>query len=416
MHKILTTLLLTLTLVTGLAAANGIDGEVLVKAGTTGNKALPTSQTTNVTISATSRVTDGASAVAFSLNSSNALSTGGAQSFQLQNAGTNIASILPSGAMRVGLAAAAGFDDVAGMLFEGASKADQASATLRNDTTDGNSFARWQLINGGADTTNQLSFSQIDVGNNDQYTYIQEQVGVGDEQVNTKFVIGGDNDYVVFKPFVSSSTTPYTFDTSLAHTSGNLMAVKNNGTNGISLTSEFGFETGRGNPGGYASGFNYTADVDVGGSPLWEISAHSYTNISNQEGAWVDITGDGSGRTVDFVVISGGPAANNIIELNVGPGSGFFKIAELGGVGDLVTLDPYASASTPVVVINSSLTHTSGDFVQFNNNNTNYVTFQPDQASTNTPITININGTLKRVHVGGPDSGGTGLRALAVEN
>jgi hypothetical protein len=76
MQKLLTILLTTCLTIATHAAANGIDGELLVKVGTTGNKAIPTSQTTNVTISATSKVTDGASAVAFSLNSSNALSTG----------------------------------------------------------------------------------------------------------------------------------------------------------------------------------------------------------------------------------------------------------------------------------------------------------------------------------------------------
>jgi hypothetical protein len=71
------------------AAASAIDGEVFVAAGTSGTNALPSSRTTNVTISAKSTIANGASAVAFELASSNALSTAGSKLLQLKNSTTN---------------------------------------------------------------------------------------------------------------------------------------------------------------------------------------------------------------------------------------------------------------------------------------------------------------------------------------
>lgn len=84
------------------SSPSAINGEVFVAAGTSGTNALPSSRTTNVTISVISKVTDGASAVAVRLDSTNALSTSGAQQLAVSNRGTNVATVFPEGTIFTG--------------------------------------------------------------------------------------------------------------------------------------------------------------------------------------------------------------------------------------------------------------------------------------------------------------------------
>lgn len=95
---------LTLILLTTLlplathAASSSIDGEIFVAAGTTGTNALPSSRTTNITISATSKVADGTTG--FNFNASTTHTTG--YLLTLQNNTTNIAVIDYNGGLTLG--------------------------------------------------------------------------------------------------------------------------------------------------------------------------------------------------------------------------------------------------------------------------------------------------------------------------
>jgi hypothetical protein len=194
MQKLLTILLTTCLTIATHAAANGIDGELLVKVGTTGNKAIPTSQTTNVTISATSKVTDGASAVAFSLNSSNALSTSGAKLLTVGNGGTNVAN--------------------------DSWLVDSDSAATYSGSVKAHTLADVDFP--------EASVQVFSRGTNGIASQVQIVGSVGSEEV---YATGATGVLFDIWPSAGATATAYTYDTSRTHTSGNLVEVKNNTTN-----------------------------------------------------------------------------------------------------------------------------------------------------------------------------------------
>lgn len=387
MRNLLATLLSTLTLLSTYGAANGIDGEVLVKAGTTGNKALPSSQTTNVTISATSKVTDGASAVAFSLNSSNALSTSGAKLLTVGNGGNTVTLITFEGSIESGVGNPSGnnpgFNYIADTEVGGNPVWE---LTIQSLTNLSNHEGSWIEASGNASTRDGgLRVISGGPAYNDQIN-----LSVSPDIANIS-ISGQAGTLLSLDPHSADGTTPYTFDTSLAHTSGNLMEVKNNGTNTFGLAAS----------GGLIIGHDFN------------------TWISDSSGEIVNLTiGDKSANSsssifAEYIDSVTGTTIDNQVTLYTDSSTADFTIYSNGVK---TKLQPTASDGTAVLISDTVITHTTGDLAQFKNSTTNYVTFQPDQAATNTPITININGTLKRVHVGAPDSGGTGLRALVVEN
>jgi hypothetical protein len=105
--------------------------------------------------------------------------------------------------------------------------------------------------------------------------------------------------------------------------------------------------------------------------------------------------------------------------INLAAGSGNISIAgsPVGGTGNGFNMQP--TVTDGAVIYNYSSLHdlSTTNMVQWQNHGTNFVAFHPGNiASTNTPIFISIDGTFLQVHVGAPDSGGTGLRALTVVN
>lgn len=180
-------------------------------------------------------VVDAADAVVLSIGSSNVLSTPGARLLALMNESTDALTILPSGAVRIGNAATSGYDDTPGILLNGNMIDDQASFEFRSDSLDANDFSRLQSGNGGT-TTNANSTLILESGNADDYTYLRLKTGVADNQATSGLFMGGAGNYVYIRPWVADGLTPNILDTAAAHTSGNLLEVKNGGTNVITGT------------------------------------------------------------------------------------------------------------------------------------------------------------------------------------
>jgi hypothetical protein len=82
----------------------------------------------------------------------------------------------------------------------------------------------------------------------------------------------------------------------------------------------------------------------------------------------------------------------------------------------VVDINPEAIDGSTPFSLSTHTAHSSGKLFTVSNVGTNFVGIPVDQAATNAPLILNINGTQKRVHVGAIDSGGTGLRALTIEN
>lgn len=184
----------------------------------------------------------------------------------------------------------------------------------------------------------------------------------------------------------SDGNSALTLDTSSAHTSGNLVEVKNNGTNVI--TVELGIQN---------SDIRLVSPVISSAGAT--ASLHTY--------------GDPSLGEVSLDLDSGNNSSAHLIGST---GSEELWIANVNGV----TLDFWPSAgssSTAYLFDTLGVSHISGNVSEFNNNGTNVVQITATTAtSTNTPFILNINGTQKPVWLGPPDSGGTGLRALTVAN
>lgn len=155
-------------------------------------------------------VADGASAVAFSLNSSNALSTAGAKLVTFGNGETNVFNF-----------GAKGYMEIIGDLSE---------------------------IFGGSNES-MRPYWDLSVSPTTAYFLLY----------------GGNNTGLYFEPTISDGNTPYTFDTSLAHTSGNLAEFKNNGTNVLSF--------------GPSGGGNYMALDSINGT-FGEFSVNSPNTLT----------------------------------------------------------------------------------------------------------------------------------------
>lgn len=230
-----TLILLFLFSLSVFGAADGINGEVLTKVGTTGTVQLPGSQTTNVTISIISKVTDSASAVAFSLDSSNVLSTSGANLLNISNNGVLKNSVSANGGINVGDTTTYHADDgVALIAFRTTGNGDADYGGLYVETRD---HAGANRINSDFDL--EVSTDNASIGLHSQdthgggnFAYWQVSTGTNNVDLFLNVTTGTVTDLWPTAPDGSAS---YTFDTSLAHTSGNLAEFKNHGSLAFSI-------------------------------------------------------------------------------------------------------------------------------------------------------------------------------------
>lgn len=153
--------------------------------------------------------------------------------------------------------------------------------------------------------------------------------------------------------------------------------------------------------------FNIASGITHTSGPLFE--------WSNNGSEMAELSASGN-LVLDGVSLGNIPKFQAISSIgNVQLSSSGYLVLTLSSV-DLTILRPSIIDGSTPYVMDTTLTHTSNNVVEFRNNTTNLVQIPVDQDTTNAPLILNINGTQKRVHVGAADSGGTGLRALTIEN
>lgn len=234
-----------------------------------------------------------------------------------------------------------------------------------------------------------------------------------------------DGGAVLNSQAVLDSFTPHTLDTGgITHTTGNLLEVKNNGTNKVQITPYGGlllangpdngsdtdtlsntYDLSKGDPDVTSintylvdsDGFNYYAQAILNMS----ITSSNAPTVSLNLGATPGDTGNESHINIRIA-----PAGTTDGSISTRVGSGAENISLYPNVND---------GASPFTLFCEQV-HTTGNLFELGNTSTNYIQVPVDQASTNAPLILLINGTQKRVHVGAPDSGGTGLRALTIEN
>lgn len=185
-------------------------------------------------------------------------------------------------------------------------------------------------------------------------------------------------------------TNAFRVNAATTHMSGNLVEVRNNGTN-INTT------------------------VFDGGQ---YVGPHSFDWWGSDPGIiLVGIRDADFGETYAQVVIGtvNGPIGDKYFQLETSTNLIQFLVRAKSGRGVFLRPDEADGGEDSFQFITSA-SRASGNLFTISNNGTNYVQVPTDKAATNAPLTLNINGTQKRVHVGAIDSGGTGLRALTIEN
>ncbi len=197
-------------------------------------------------------VADGASAVAFSLNSSNALPTIGAKLLTVGNGGTNQTTLANRGNIIVGQTILDEYgDDLNASLrslritsIDGLSHNNLFLESANNTDYDQDA---WVELNNGVESDVTASIAIHANNSTNANAFVQFEVNSTDlPNAAARFRAGFGSTQVDLNPTAADGSTPYLFDTSIAHTSGNLMEVKNNGTNVAyfkydgSLTSERG--------------------------------------------------------------------------------------------------------------------------------------------------------------------------------
>lgn len=248
-------LTLLLTLVATQGAASALNGEVFVAAGTTGTNALPSSRTTNTTV----LVHSTAPATTTALIVNTAITHTSGNLVEVQNNSTNILTI-------------------------------------------GDGYLQY----GGH------SLSEIFLAPIDSNSYFD--ITVTDDDVNLSLGIGATV-LTELKPTYADGGTPYLFDTSSPHTTGNLVEVKNNGTN--LLTSTF--------DGSLFSGY-YALD-------LWPDNSLVVEKVASM--------GNGDTAEVTFEAIDS-------LDYNQNAGAYFFHASDSNAVTSRLTLQAVDTGSSPV--------------------------------------------------------------------
>lgn len=284
--------------------------------------------TTNVdgTIQATSSAADGASAVALSLNTSNALTTSGAKLMSLYNQGTNRLNVNHTGGL---------FPFANSMSSWGADDGPAMVAIRRLDLGDLNYNELSLGVQGTNDTVSlgegfwdaymDVSSVNLSWGTRaaDGFGTLSQHVSIiSNGDVNEYIDVAGSQRYVV-NPSAGDGATPYLFDTSVAHTSGSLARLNNKGTN--------------------VYDFQYNAQLIL-------------TSPNNLGGGVAALLSDGG-----------------FMDLYAGSG---IDVSGPGGVGE-IDLYPGNSDGNAVLKVNSTDAHTFGDFVKIQNSGTDVFVVTP---------------------------------------
>lgn len=252
-------------------------------------------------------VADGSSAVAFEFNSNNSLSSFGAKLLTIGNGGANRTGVSRLGGFIVGEATDDWYGDISGAALvsvRSVARGDPNSAfnTLWIESTDENSL--------------DSNFS----------------VNTSTSQLQLQAYVNGTR-RILLEPTLSDGNTSYLFDTSISHTSGNLMEVKNNGAKQSQLDYDGNLTIGDGNgtPKFLANGVAGSASISSLGvlRLLPSSSLKTYlnppavdgdtaytfdTSITHTSGNLVDVLNNGTAKfSVDYrgaIVVGSSPPAN----------------------------------------------------------------------------------------------------------
>jgi hypothetical protein len=212
-------------------------------------------------------------------------------------------------------------------------------------------------------------------------------VGVGTSGTNTLPSSRTTNTTVLVQSTAGDGTNAFRVNAAVTHTTGNLMEVQNNSTNVTTINPNGGLTIGR------------NSESEWAGNQV--LTAFYRSDLGEPDHAIVTLG------------VSDNASVYNYSELKANNTEAKLELA----IGSVKThLSPADQTGTTPYMLNTVSTHTFGTILEVQNNSTNYVQIAADQVSTNTPLILNVNGTQKRVHIGAPDSGGTGLRALTIVN
>lgn len=246
-------------------------------------------------------------------------------------------------------------------------------------------------------------------------------VGIGTSGTNALTASRTTNTTVLVQSTAGDGTNAFRVNAATTHASGNLVEVQNNSTNVMQVSSSAGIGLGRDlqSFGTLAAGDAYIASYfnNLDGATTFRTHLGADDSDDFNFGSWlrqkiVNTDEDNVYAQIESSTYGGGTAANiSIVAGRLNDAKyAFFNL------GNLAVLYPTIDDGSTPYSLNTSITHSSGNLFEAQNNATNYVQIPADQAATNAPLILNINGTQKRVHIGAPDSGGTGLRALTIEN
>lgn len=270
---ILVTLALLVLRVQG--AASAINGELFVAAGTSGTNALPTSRTTNVTINATSKAADGTAAYAFDTS--------------LAHTFGDLLEFKNNGSLTFNFKAEGGFE-----VLDPAGNEQGITVFSGFQPNTYQTLAPFYFI---------TTISNVDV--------------------------------LKLEPGKADGSTPYKFDTSVAHTSGNLFELDNNGTLKTSI--------------------DYNGLIST-----YALAASNGSDAANYYPSLAEL-------------VSPNPeGGSNIGALQSADADFKFQLSTSAGGGtNYVLFQPKVAASTTPYYLNSGVAHTSGNLLEIANRSTN---------------------------------------------
>lgn len=152
----------------------------------------------------------------------------------IKNNGEQIAKIAPSGGVFIGKNIEGtknfsdlGFSAVSSLADDGAGYIESYLAAINSDADTEEAYYKLELSNtpsGSAKITLRCFNETVD------YKWYQ-QTSIGSLGLNEFGFRDGNGVWLQFRPITTADTTPYIFDTGVAHTIDNLFEIKNNGTN-----------------------------------------------------------------------------------------------------------------------------------------------------------------------------------------
>lgn len=301
-----------------------------------------------------------------------------------------------------------------------------------------------QLKNSGAD----LMQIGVDTGGANGHWYLYDSSGAsyvyaqsGASSANLLLNIGGTS-YTRLNPSRNSPNTAYEFGTSITHSSGNIVDVKNNTTNVLSVQYDGALIFGPGTTNVlyrngtdlvYTNGAqqsqlkvvvgdgSFASIYPVGSGAGYSVFRSSQIGLrllnSGSQYSFQDSTFSPLGTGAQSFSLGNNTADGgwDLIYLD-NQGSGYFYGSGIGsGNYERGAIKHNGSSSGWVFDIQASGTGSyRPGFMSVGT--TNYFSWQANETANETGVLVRYNGSIQKVTVGAVDSGGSGYRVLRVPN